>query len=42
VVGGLPATTTGKTDFDAMTVYLRSLPQPVRGPADRRFIPVKE
>jgi 2',3'-cyclic-nucleotide 2'-phosphodiesterase (5'-nucleotidase family) len=42
VVPGLPAATTGRTDFDAMTAYLRSLPQPVRGPADRRFIPVNE
>jgi 5'-nucleotidase len=40
VVAGLSAAPVGKTDLEAMREHLRRLPQPVRGPTDRRYLPV--
>jgi 5'-nucleotidase len=40
IVAALPATPVGKTDLEALSDYLRRLPQPARGPTDRRYLAV--
>lgn len=40
VVPALRQKSTDQTDLDVMAAYLRLLPQPVRGPTDRRYVPV--